>query len=145
MVNPRFKFDERYFKPGQRQAALLLVEYEFTPRKERQKTKDQIAEEVGVTRMQLHRWDTQDENFIAYKNHLASGFIDSQLPLVFSKLVEGIRNGSMKGIELYLKRMGELNDKSEVTINDKRSEVSFEDRKAALLERLGSNGDATDV
>ncbi|MBO0962010.1 hypothetical protein J1P26_20090 [Neobacillus sp. MM2021_6] len=144
MSNQRFQFDERKLKPGQRQAAALLVEYEFTKKGER-KTKEQIAEEVGISRKQIHQWDTTDNNFIAYKNHLASQIVDSQLSLVYSKLIDGIKNGSMKGIELYLKRMGELNDKSEVTINDNRKEESFEDRKAALLERLGTNGDDSGV
>ncbi|OLS39085.1 phBC6A51 family helix-turn-helix protein [Bacillus sp. MRMR6] len=136
MTNPRFKFDERLLKDRQRLAALLLVENAFAPKKERKK-KEKIAEEVGVTRMQLHRWDTEDTNFIAYKNFLASRVVDSKLPLVYAKLIESIENGSIKGIELFLKRMGELSDKHEVTINDTRDNQTFEERRAALLQRLG--------
>jgi hypothetical protein len=134
-MSGRFNFDETRLKPGQREAAVALVEYEFTPKGER-KTKEQIAEELGLSRMQIHRWDTSDENFIGYKNYLASRLVDSQLSLVYSKLLDGIKNGSMKGIELYLKRIGDLNDKSEVTINTNNGDQSFEERKAALLERL---------
>lgn len=134
-MSGRFNFDETRLKPGQREAAVALVEYEFTPKGER-KTKEQIAEDLGISRMQIHRWDTSDENFIAYKNYLASRLVDSQLSLVYSKLLDGIKNGSMKGIELYLKRIGDLNDKSEVTINTNNGDQSFEERKAALLERL---------
>ncbi|MDF1510783.1 phBC6A51 family helix-turn-helix protein [Robertmurraya sp. DFI.2.37] len=140
MANPRFQFNEARLREGQRLAAQLLVEYEFTPKGER-KTKDQIAEEVGISRMQLHRWDTTDENFIAYKNYLASRVVDSQLSLVYSRLIDGIKNGSMKGIELYLKRIGDLNDKSEVTINTNSGDQSFEERKAALMERLQGGSD----
>ncbi|WP_141431914.1 phBC6A51 family helix-turn-helix protein [Bacillus sp. 03113] len=138
MTNARFEFKEHLLREGQRLAAQLLVEYEFTPKGDR-KTKEEIAEEAGISRMQLHRWDTTDENFIAYKNYLASRVVDSQLSLVYSKLIDGIKNGSMKGIELYLKRIGDLNDKSEVTINTTGGDESFEDRKAALLERLKGN------
>lgn len=53
MANPRFQFDERKLRPGQRQAAALLVEYEFAKKSER-KTKEQIAEEVGISRKQIH-------------------------------------------------------------------------------------------
>lgn len=135
MANSRFNFDESRLREGQRLAAQLLVEYEFTSKDER-KTKDEIAEEVGISRMQLHRWDTSDDNFISYKNYLAARITDSQLSLVYSKLLDGIKNGSMKGIELYLKRIGDLNDKSEVTIKSGGDDQSFEERKAALLERL---------
>jgi DNA-binding XRE family transcriptional regulator len=137
MANPKFQFDERLLRPGQQEAAVLLIENAFATKKER-RTKESIAEEVGISRKQLHRWENQDRNFIAYKNSLASYVRDSQYPLVISKLMDGINNGSMKGIELYFKMMGELNDKSEVTINDNRNDVSYEDRKAALLERLGT-------
>jgi hypothetical protein len=71
--------------------------------------------------------------------------VDSKLAMVYSQLVEGIKNGSMKGIELYLKRIGDLNDKSEVTISDKRDTQSFDDRKAALLERLESSVDTAET
>ena len=131
----RFKYDETAFKPNQREAALALVEREFTPTKER-KTKDQIAEDCGISRMTLHRWETGDPNFIAYKNHLASQFIDTKLRFVYSKLLDSIKSGSTKSIELYLKRIGDLNDQSELTITDKSNTMSHEERKKALLARL---------
>jgi transcriptional regulator with XRE-family HTH domain len=132
----RFHFDETKLKPGQKEAAVMLVEYEFTEKAER-KTKEQIAEEVGVSRMTLHRWETRDENFINYKNYVASQFANTYLPFVYKKLIEGISRGSMKGIELFLKRIGDLDDKTEITIDDKRGDKSFEERKAELLARLG--------
>ena len=129
-----FTYDESKFLPKQREAALALVEYEFTPKKER-KTKDQLAEELGVSRKTLYNWDTQDSNFIAYKNYLSSEFMDSHLALVYKKLIDAIERGSVRGIEVYLKRIGDLDTHTEVTIND-GSQMSFEERKAALLERL---------
>ena len=134
----RFNFDETKFRPGQQRAALLLVERDFAPRDER-KTLQEIAEEVGITRQGIHKWNTQDPNFIAYKNYLASEFMDTHLSLVYSKLIDVVKAENTKGIELFLKRIGDLDTKSEVTLNDNRSEESFEDRKAALLERLGSD------
>ncbi len=129
-----FIYDESKFLPKQREAAIALVEYEFTPKKER-KTKEQIAEEIGVSRKTLHNWDTKDSNFINYKNYLASEFMDSHLALVYKKLIDSIERGSVRGIEVYLKRIGDLDTHTEVTIKDE-SDKSFEERKAALLERL---------
>lgn len=130
-----FKFDESRFKPKQREAAIALVEYEFTPKGER-KTKQQIADELGITRMTLHLWDTKDENFIAYKNYLASQFMDSHLAYVYKRLLDSIERGSVKGIELYLKRIGDLAEQNEITIRQEGSDQSFEERKAELLKRL---------
>lgn len=129
------KFDESKLRPKQREVALALVEREFAPKDER-RTKEEIANEYEISRMSLHRWETGDSNFIAYKNHLADQFMDSHLSEVYKKLLEGITNGSMKGIELYLKRIGKLDSKTEITLDDKRSGESLEERKAALLERL---------
>jgi hypothetical protein len=134
-----FKYDESKFLPKQREAAIALVEYEFTPKAER-KTLDEVAEHVGVTRKTLYNWNHKDSNFIAYKNYLSSEFMDSHLAFVYKKLIDSIEKGSTRGIELYLKRIGDLDTHSEITINNGETQ-SFEDRKAALLERLGNKGE----
>lgn len=140
-----YGFDESRLLPLQREAAIALVEYEFASKDER-KTKNQIAEEIGISRMTLHNWDKKDTNFIAYKNYLAADFFDSYLPFVYRKMLDGISNGSMKGIELFLKRQGDLDTRSEVTINDGTgADKTIEERKKELLERLGDpEGDGTD-
>ncbi len=134
-----FKYDESKFLPKQREAAIALVEYEFTPKGQR-KTKEAIAEELGVSRKTLHNWDTKDSNFINYKNYLASEFMDSHLALVYKKLIDSIERGSVRGIEVYLKRIGDLDTHTEVTINN-GGDLSFEERKAALLERINKAND----
>lgn len=132
-----YSFDESKLRPGQREAALLLIEKEFVPKGEKRKTDEEIAEIVGVTRMTIHNWNNRDRNFIEYKNYLAADFLDSYLPFVYRKLLDGISNGSMRGIELFLKRAGDLDSRSEVTINDGNADdTPFEDRKAALMERM---------
>lgn len=130
-----FDFDETKFKPMQREAALALVEYEFSPKSHR-KTKDEIATELGLTRQAIHKWDTQDQNFIAYKNYLSAQFMDSNVAFVYSKLITAIDRGSVRGMELYMKRLGDLDEKQEVTIKQEGGE-SFEERRAELLKRLG--------
>lgn len=136
----QFNYDEARFQPKQREAAIALVEYEFTPKGER-KTKQEIADELGVTRKTLYNWDTQDANFISYKNHLAAQFADSSLAFVYKKLIESIERGSVRGIETYLKRIGDLDIKQEVTINNGSDDKSLEERKAEILSRLGNDGD----
>ncbi len=133
----RKKYDESQLRPAQRLAAELLVENEFENVRTR-KTKEQIAEEVGVTRMTLYRWETQDENFIAYYQDLAQRYIDGKMAFVYKKLIDSIRNGSVKGIELYLKQAGKLVDKQEVEYTD--STESPEDRRKRLEERLRELG-----
>lgn len=136
----RFIFDESKLRPGQRIAALLLVEREFGAKADR-KTKEEIATEAGVTRMGMHKWETQDPNFIAYKNYLAAEVMDSHLPLVYGKLIGIIKQGNAKGIEMFLKRMGDLDSKQEVVLRQGEDEMSFEERKAELLARLNAQED----
>lgn len=133
----RFKFDESKFRPKQREAALALVEYEFTPKGAR-KTKEEIATDLGITRKTLHNWDTQDDNFINYKNYLSSDFMDSHMAFVYSKLLQSIDKGSVRGIELYMKRIGDLKDQHEVKFEQTTDNQSFDERKAELLKRLGA-------
>lgn len=135
----QYNFDEAKLRPGQRKCAMLMVEYEFADKGARM-THQQIADEVGVHRSTVHEWNTHDTNFIEYKNYLSANAMNAFLPFVYRKLIDGINNGSMKGIELYLKRIGDMDNRSEVTINDGTdSDKSFEDRKADILERLGES------
>lgn len=130
----QFEYDETKFKPLQREAAIALVEYEFTPKGQR-KTKQEIADEIGITRQGLHKWDTQDKNFIAYKNSLAADFTDSNTAFVYSKLIDSIGRGSVRGIELFMKRIGDLADQQELTIKQEGA-MTFEERREDLMKRL---------
>src|SRR5699024_9478950 len=131
-----YNFDESKLRPGQRQAALLLVERDFADKSDRM-TYQQIGDEVGFTRKTIHEWNSRDRNFIEYKNYLAADFFDAYLPMVYSKMIEGISNGSMKGIVLYLKSIVDLYSCSEVMINNDRiHNDSFDELKASLLEHL---------
>jgi len=138
----RFKYDESKLRPKQREAAHEMVLYEFSPKRATEefparKTKQQIADELGITRKTLHDWDTKDTNFIAYKNKVASDMLNSMLPLVYSQLMNNVRNGSMRAIEVFMKRIGDLDSRSEVVVHDANSGgQSFEERKRELEERL---------
>lgn len=139
----QFKYDETKFQPKQREVALALVEREFAEKKVR-KTKGEIAEENGITTMTLWRWENNDANFIAYKNHLAAQFMDSRLALVYVKLIEAVESGNTKAMELFLKRVGDLDTKTDITVNKTTDEETQEERLARLQQRLaeGDEGDA---
>lgn len=129
------QFDENRFKKGQREAALALVEYEFSADEER-KTKQEISEELGICRKTLHNWQFNDPNFIAYKNYLASEVMDANLAMVYRKLLEGIEQGSMRGIEMFLKRIGDMDTKSEVTVNTGGDDKTQDERIRELRDRI---------
>lgn len=131
----RYGFDETKFKPKQREAALALVEKEFTDKGYR-KSNQQIADELGITRMTLYNWNNKDRNFIRYKRYLSDDFMDSQVAFVYSKLLDSIDKGSVRGIELFMKRMGDLANKQEISFSTQGENQSFEDRRKELMERL---------
>lgn len=131
----RYGFDETKFKPKQREAALALVEKEFTDKGHR-KSNQQIADELGITRMTLYNWNNKDRNFIRYKRYLSDDFMDSQVAFVYSKLLDSIDKGSVRGIELFMKRMGDLANKQEISFSTQGENQSFEDRRKELMERL---------
>lgn len=133
----QFNFDEARFKPKQREVALALVEREFADKKVR-KTKQQIADEHGTTTMTIHRWENHDDNFIAYKNHLAGQFMDSRLAYVYTKLLEAVDGGNTKAIELFMKRLGDLDTRGELTVRNQKDDETQEERVAKLRERLAS-------
>ena len=140
----QFKYDETKLRPGQREAAILLAENDFTPFDER-KTRQEIADEIGYSRMSLYKWEKRDANFIAYKNSLSSNIMDGHLSLTYSKLIDVIKDGNTKGIELFLKRIGDLDNRSEITLNEGSGDnLSFEERQAALLARIAEETEEAD-
>lgn len=139
----RYRFDESRFKPGQQLAAMALVEREFTPKGER-KTMDEIAEEAGVSRKTLYNWNTKDDNFIEYKKYLSAQMLDTHMPMVYARLVESIdKRYSVRAMELFMKRAGDLNDNTEITIKDGTGDGgNQEERLADLKKRLGITEEA---
>lgn len=138
-----YGFDESKFRPKQREAALLLVEKEFTDNKDK-RTNEEIAQELGVSRKSLWNWDNLDQNFIAYKKYLSNDFMDTQVAFVYSKLLKSIESGSIRGIELFMKRAGDLANKQEVSFTSQDDTESFDVRRKELMERLNMNDEDSD-
>jgi DNA-binding MurR/RpiR family transcriptional regulator len=96
----------------QRKAVLLLVENELTDNAV-EKSQEEIAEEVGVSRNTLFRWRTQNDDFRDYKNLISDDFLSEQRTFVYKQLMKliGGSQPSVKGVDLYLRRHGLLTDR----------------------------------
>lgn len=116
-------------------AALLCVEREFAPEEER-KSFDEIAEEIGVSRMTMYRWRTGNRAFIDYVNHIADDFLASERALVYRQLMKTITGPqpSVKGIDLYFKRHGLITQQVAVESKDATSTRSNEEITQELEE-----------
>lgn len=116
-------------------AALLCVEREFAPEDER-KSFDEIADEIGVSRMTMYRWRTGNRAFIDYVNHIADDFLASERALVYRQLMKTITGPqpSVKGIDLYFKRHGLITQQVAVESKDATSTRSNEEITQELEE-----------
>jgi transcriptional regulator with XRE-family HTH domain len=106
--------------PQQQMAAHLLIANEFAGKEKR--TQEELAEEIGISRMTLHNWKTEDIDFIRYTAALTDMKLDSYRSLVDARLMTLIEKGpsnngipSIKAIELYYKLSGRLVERKEVT------------------------------
>lgn len=99
---------------------------------------EEIAQEVGVSRITLWKW-RQEPEFIAYKNDLAErrmeDFLDEAYKLLRGMATDGQSEKTrLKAVELVLKNRGKLTDvqKVEQTVKDERSSEAI----LADIERL---------
>lgn len=106
---------EAKLSPKQRQAALLLVEREFTPNDQR-KTLDEIASEVGLSVRGLYKWRNENADFIEYTNLIADEFLSANRAEVYGQLMKLISGSqpSVKAIDLFMRRFGLLTEKQVV-------------------------------
>ncbi|MCP1354653.1 phBC6A51 family helix-turn-helix protein [Aneurinibacillus migulanus] len=106
---------EAKLSPKQRQAALLLVEREFTPNDQR-KTLDDIATEVGLSVRGLYKWRNENADFIEYTNLIADEFLSANRAEVYGQLMKLISGSqpSVKAIDLFMRRFGLLTEKQVV-------------------------------
>jgi len=98
-------------------ACYLLVENDFKPKAE-QKTTQEIAEELGVSRTTLYKWRNRDD-VIKLQGLLSERQMDTYRSKVDRALLRLIDDGSdrlpsVKAIELYYKLKGLMIDRSVV-------------------------------
>ncbi|PFQ72446.1 hypothetical protein COK15_28320 [Bacillus cereus] len=119
----------------QREAALLLVENEMNIEGDR-KTQEELANELGITRMCLYKWRTQNKSFIDYKNMIADEFFSEKRDFVYRQLLRTISGSqpSIKGIDLFMRRHGLLTDKKVIEDNTADGVKSNADLEKELAE-----------
>lgn len=116
-----------------RKAAQACALNEIMPEGGEKKTQEQLAEELGMSRMGLYRWRTQDPAFIEYMNLLADDMLSSHRSEVYGQLMRLIKGQqpSVKAIDLFMKRFGLLTEKQIITDNTTTDESSADIQKEA--------------
>jgi AcrR family transcriptional regulator len=104
---PKNVIDYSSFKRDQLEAARLMSD------PDERLTNAEIAERVGVSERTIYRWK-EDADFIALLNDLADKHMDSFLAEAYRQLQTSARRGSVKALELILKRQGKLIERREV-------------------------------
>jgi len=115
----RIKQLEAQLSFEKRKAAQACALNEIMPEGGEKKTQEQLAEELGMSRMGLYRWRTQDPAFIEYMNLLADDMLSSHRSEVYGQLMKLIKGPqpSVKAIDLFMKRYGLLTEKQIITDN----------------------------
>jgi hypothetical protein len=119
----------------QRKAALMLVENELMEGVAK-KSQEVLAGEIGVDRITVYRWRTQNSVFIEYMNLLADDMLSAHRSEVYSQLLKLIRGSqpSVKAISLYMQRYGMLTQRQITETIDASSERSDVDLARELEE-----------
>ncbi len=130
---------EAKLNTAQKKAVYLLIENELLPKKE-QRTKEDIAEEVGVTYKTLWSWSTRNKDFIDYKNLVADEYLEENRNRVnaqLMKLIDG-EQPSVKAIDLYFRRFGLLTERKQIEIDSGEGARTNDDlaRELAELDEL---------
>ncbi|HDR8003418.1 phBC6A51 family helix-turn-helix protein [Bacillus cereus group sp. BceL300] len=108
------EIDYSKFSKEQLEAARLMTDFSS------KMTNKEIAEAVGISERQFYRWK-EDREFLDLVNDLSDKYMDANTPQIYRQLMKAVNGGSVKAIELALKRAGKLVERREVV-----SEVDLE-------------------
>ena len=140
MTNPRRKKAlEAKLDTAQKKAVFLLVENELLPKKE-QRTKEEIAHEVGVTYKTIWSWSKRNKDFIEFKNLVADEYLEENRNRVNAQLMKLIdaEQPSVKAIDLYYRRFGLLTERKQIEVDNGEGSRTNDDlaRELAELDEL---------
>lgn len=103
----------------QQRAVYMLLENETLPTAE-QKTQQEIADELGVTRKCLWEWRKKNQAFIEFKKEVAKDYLGDEVGLFAKALISSMKgtNGapSQKALDLYAKMMGFIKSEHSVEV-----------------------------
>lgn len=136
MSNPRKKKAlEAKLDAAQKKAVYLLVENELLPKKE-QRTKEEIAQEVGVTYKTIWSWSKRNKDFIEFKNLIADEYLEENRNRVNAQLMKLIdaEQPSVKAIDLYYRRFGLLTERKQIEVDNGEGSRTNEDLARELAE-----------
>lgn len=117
--------DYARWKPNQLAVARLLAEPDGNTW-----TNADLSREAGVEPDTISAW-RRDDDFRAMVNELAERSMDDFLGETYDALKGAVRNGSIKAIELVLKRGGKLIDRKEI-----KGDISVENKDAGTLDDI---------
>jgi transcriptional regulator with XRE-family HTH domain len=131
---------EASLSPKKQKAAWLLVQSQLADEDTEYFgwTQQQIADEVGVSRMQLWRYQ-QESDFIEYKAMITRDIMNNFETEVMAIFKDALRSHkSFKGIELYFKYRGLLKEDKNLNVNIGNGTKSNEEmeQEIAELEKL---------
>ncbi|MGG3692970.1 phBC6A51 family helix-turn-helix protein [Heyndrickxia ginsengihumi] len=123
----------------QLQAVELLVENEFAGKNKR--TQDEIANEVGVSRMTLFSWRTENADFIEYFRRKADERLNAMSVMVDAKLISLIdgsqwNNGipSARAIDIFYRRFGLYPEHKKVLSIESEKSLDIDEMKRQIEE-----------
>ena len=126
----------------QQKAVYLLIENEMAPTTE-QKTQEELADELGISRKCLWEWRKKNQAFIEFKKEVAKDYLGDGVGIFTRQLLKsmGGKNPSQKALDLYAKMMGFIKAEHsvEVTQGGARTDEELAQQLAeldALLEEV---------
>lgn len=116
----------------QQKAAYVLLDNEMLSTSE-QRTQDEIAEELGVSRITLWRWRKQNQAFIEFKKEVARDYLGDGVGTFASALMKSMQGAqpSQKALDLFAKMMGFIKNEHSVEVTSGGAKTD-EDMKAEL-------------
>lgn len=119
----------------QQRAVYLLIENEMLPTDE-QKTQDELADELGISRKCLWEWRKKNQVFIEFKKEVAKDYLGDGVGIFTRQLLRSMegKNPSQKALDLYAKMMGFV--KSEHTVEVTQGGARSDEELAQQLAEL---------
>lgn len=119
----------------QQKAVYMLIENEMAPTDE-QKTQEQLAEELGISRKCLWEWRKKNQAFIEFKKEVAKDYLGDAVGIFTKQLISSMqgKQPSQKALDLYAKMMGFI--KSEHSVEITSGSARTNEELAKELEEL---------
>ena len=102
----------------QQKAVYMLIENEMAATAD-QKTQEELAEEIGISRKVLWEWRKKNQAFIEFKKEVAKDYLADGVGIFARQLMRSMegKNPSQKALDLYAKMMGFIKSEHSVEIS----------------------------